>query len=142
MPVIAQLKIEEEFDMEPFEIVTLYIGLSVLLMAILKLNCGRVRSSSNVDFGDGGNEAMARAMRVQGNAVEDVPITLLGIIGLAYVSAPTVLLHVFGIMLIASRLLHAIGLGAGITLPRVLGAIGALFGLLGTGGCCLYFALT
>ena len=128
--------------MEPYEIVTLYIGLNVLLMAFLKMNCGRVRSSAKVDFGDGGNEAMARAMRVQGNAVEDVPITLIGLIGLVLVSAPTVLLHVFGVLLTVSRVLHAIGLGAGAFLPRVLGATGALFCLLGTAGACIYFALT
>ena len=128
--------------MDSYEVVALYVGLNLLIMAVLKMNCGRVRASQKVDFGDGGNDAMARAMRVQGNAVEDVPITLIGLIALALVSAPIAILHIFGALLTASRILHAIGLGGGIFLPRVLGVTGALFGLLGTAGACLYFALT
>lgn len=130
--------------MEPFEIVTLYIGLNVLLMAFLKLNCGRVRVATKVDYGAGDNDRMARAMRVQGNAVEDVPITLIGILGLASLSAPGLLLHILGGTLTASRVLHATGLGSkgGTTIGRLLGTIGSLLCLLVTAGSCIYFALT
>ena len=128
--------------MTNYEIAALYIGLNVLLMAFLKMNAGRVRAGQKVDFGEGGNDAMARAMRVQGNAVEDVPITLLGLVGLAMVSAPNVLLHVFGAGLTASRVLHAIGLGGGSLAPRFVGTLGSLLCLLGTAVCCIYFALT
>lgn len=128
--------------MSHFEIAVLYIGLNVLLMALLKLNVGRVRSGEKVDFGPGGNDAVMRAMRVQGNAVEDVPITLLGLMGLAALAAPTGLLHGLGATLTVSRVLHAIGLGGASTLPRVLGTIGSLLCLLVTAGACIYFALT
>jgi len=130
--------------MEPYEIVTLYIGLNVLLMAFLKMNCGRVRASTKVDYGAGDNDRMARAMRVQGNAVEDVPITLIGLIGLATLSAPPLLLHILGGTLTGARVLHATGLGGkgGFSLGRLLGTIGSLLCLLVTAGACIYFALT
>lgn len=129
--------------MTHYEIAALYIGLNVLLMLILKLNAGRVRSSEKVDFGQGDSERMARAMRVQGNAVEDVPITLIGILGLATLSAPTGLLHGLGITLTVARVLHAIGLGSagGFSIGRLLGALGSLVALLVTGGACIYYAL-
>ena len=130
--------------MELYEIVTLYIGLNVLLMAFLKMNSGRVRSATKVDFGAGDNDRMARAMRVQGNAVEDVPITLLGLIGLATLAAPPMLLHILGGTLTASRVLHATGLGSkgGFSLGRVLGTIGSILCLLVTAGACIYYSVT
>ena len=39
---------------------------------------------------------MQRAIRVQGNAVEDVPVVLLGLLGLAALAAPVVLIHALG----------------------------------------------
>lgn len=129
--------------MTHFEIVTLYIGLNVLLMAFLKMNCGRVRVATKVDYGAGDDDQMARAMRVQGNAVEDVPITLIGLLALASLSAPTLLLHILGGTLTGARVLHAMGLGGkgGFSLGRVLGTIGSLLCLLVTAGSCIYFAL-
>jgi len=97
--------------MTQFEIAALYIGLNVFLFVALKLNAGRVRTGEKVDFGQGDSDRMARAMRVQGNAVEDTPITLLGILALAALAAPGTLIHALGATLTVSRVLHAIGLG-------------------------------
>ena len=68
--------------MTSMQAAVLYAGLFCLLMLLLKANVGRVRTKHKVGFGDGGNEAMQRSLRVQGNAVEDVPVVLLGLIGL------------------------------------------------------------
>ena len=114
----------------------------MLLMAFLKMNCGRVRVGQKVDFGEGGNDAVSRAMRVQGNAVEDIPITLVGLVGLAALSAPTALLHTLGAVLTIARVLHAIGLGGNVGMARLFGTIGSLLCLLVTSGSCIYFALT
>ena len=129
--------------MTHFEIVTLYIGLNVLLMFFLKLNAGRVRTGTKVDFGAGDNDAMTRAMRVQGNAVEDIPITLIGLFGLASLQAPALLLHILGGGLTASRVLHALGLGSkgGASFGRIVGTIGSVLCLLVTAGACIYYAL-
>ncbi len=129
--------------MTQFEAVTLYLGLFALLFVVLKLNAGRVRAGEKVNFGEGGNDAMIKAMRVQGNAVEDVPIVLLGLIGLAALSAPVAWIHGLGATFFVGRVLHAIGLGSatGTGLPRLLGTLISMLAMLITGGACLWFAL-
>ena len=129
--------------MQPINAATLYIGLFVLLFIILKLNAGRVRAGAKVSIGDGDDEQMKRAMRVQGNAVEDVPITLLGVLALAHLSAPVMLIHLLGGGFFVFRVLHALGLGGapGFAIGRAIGTIGTLLVLIATTIGCLYYAL-
>ena len=130
--------------MSSIDAVVLYAGLFVLLFIGLKLNAGRVRVATKVNFGEGASDPMTQAMRVQGNAVEDVPITLLGLYGLAALSAPVLLIHILGGSFFVFRLAHAITLGSGTGsgLGRLIGTLGTLLVMLVTGGACLYFALT
>ena len=44
--------------MTHLQIATLYIGLNVLLLAVLKMNVGRARAQQKVNFGDGGNDVV------------------------------------------------------------------------------------
>ena len=130
--------------MTAFAAATLYIGLFGLLMIALKMNVGRVRTSEKVGFGDGANEAMQRAIRVQGNAVEDVPVVLLGLLGLAALAAPVVLIHALGGSFLVGRILHAVGLGgsSGSSFGRLVGTLIRLIVMLVTAGACIFFALT
>lgn len=130
--------------MSAMETLGLWIGLHVFLLLALKLNVGRVRSGEKISFGDDGNERMIRAIRVQGNAVEDVPILLLGLVALALMNAPALLLHGIGGGLFVSRVLHAVGLGSssGTSFGRFIGTIGTLLVSLTTIGACLWFAFT
>ncbi|MEQ8299710.1 MAG: MAPEG family protein [Hyphomonas sp.] len=130
--------------MTAFAAATLYFGLFGLLMLALKMNVGRVRSKEKVMFGDGANEAMQRAIRVQGNAVEDIPIVLIGIAGLAALSAPVVLIHALGGSFLVARILHAVGLGgsSGSSFGRLVGTLVTLIVKLVTAGACIWFALT
>ena len=129
--------------MEPINAATLYIGFFVLLFLLLKLNGGRVRSGAKVSIGDGDNEDMKRAMRVQGNAVEDVPITLLGILALAHLSAPVMLIHGLGGGFLFFRVLHALGMGGapGLGFGRAVGTLGTLIVLMVTAISCLRYAI-
>lgn len=129
--------------MTRYEIFALYAGLFVLLFIALKANSGRVRAGQKVNFGDGGNEEMQKAMRVQGNAVEDVPIVLIGLLALTMLSAPTALLHTIGGGFFVGRVLHALGLGSksGTGFPRIAGTLITLLIMLTTAGACLWFAL-
>ncbi len=129
--------------MTAFAAVTLYAGLFVLLFLALKLNTGRVRAGAKVSIGDGGSEDMQRAMRVQGNAVEDVPIVLFGLFGLAALAAPVMLIHGFGATFMVLRVLHALGLGGakGVGIGRLIGTLGTALLMLALGGTCIYFAL-
>lgn len=130
--------------MTPIAAATLYIGLFGLLMLLLKMNVGRARTSQKVGFGDGGNEIVQRAIRVQGNAVEDVPIVLLGLFGLAFLEAPVMLIHGLGASFLLGRVLHAIGLGgsSGGSFGRMWGTLISVLVQLVTAGACLWYALT
>lgn len=122
----------------------LWVGLHVLLMLFLKMRAGATRGRTKINFGDGGNEDMQRSLRVQGNAVEDVPIAIIGIGVLALMSAPILLIHGLGGVLLVSRILHAVGLGgsSGFSFGRLAGTLGSVIVMLVTGGACIYFAVT
>lgn len=123
---------------------TLYAGLFGLLMILLKGNVGRVRTSEKVGFGDGNNEALQRALRVQGNAVEDVPVVLVGLLALGLMNAPVLLIHGLGATFLVARILHAVGLGgsSGGSPGRMFGTLLTLIVMLITAGACIWFALT
>ncbi len=129
--------------MTGFEAAGLYAGLFAIFMMALKLNVGRARQANKVAFGDGGQEPVQRAIRVQGNAVEDVPFGLVGLFALAAMGAGAVLIHVLGGLLFVSRLLHAVGLGgsSGTSFGRFAGTLGSILAILAIGVACLYFAL-
>ena len=129
--------------MTSMETAILYAGLFVLLFLALKINVGRVRVGEKVVFGDGENERLQRALRVQGNAVEDVPVTLIGIVGLGALAAPVWLIHVLGAVFLLGRILHAIGLGgsSGGSPGRSLGTLLSALTMLATGVSCVWFAV-
>jgi uncharacterized membrane protein YecN with MAPEG domain len=129
--------------MTPIAATTLYIGLFGLLMMILKLNVGRVRASKKINLGDGNDEAMQRAIRVQGNAVEDVPVVLFGLVGLGLLEAPVLLIHALGATFLIGRILHAIGLGGmpGAGIGRTVGTLLSLIVILVTAGACVWYAV-
>ncbi len=92
-------------------ITTLYAALLALLYIVLAAAVIRARYKYRVGIGDGGNEALARIVRVHGNFAEYVPFTLLLLFFVDDGGASPVLVHVLGGMLVAGRVLHAIGLG-------------------------------
>lgn len=129
--------------MTPIAATTLYLGLFGLLMLILKLNVGRVRASKRINLGDGNDESMQRAIRVQGNAIEDVPVVLLGLVGLGLLEAPVLLIHGIGATFLVARVLHAVGLGGmpGLGVGRLIGTMLSLIAILVTAGACVWYAL-
>lgn len=129
--------------MTSIEAAILYVGLFIILFILLKVNVGRVRSAEKIIFGDGANERLQRAQRVQGNAVEDVPVTLIGILGLGALSAPVLLIHGLGALFLIGRILHAVGLGgsSGGSPGRMFGTLLTAIVMLATGLGCLWFAL-
>jgi len=129
--------------MTSMQAAVLYAGLFCLLMLVLKGNVGRVRTREKIGFGDGGNEPMQRALRVQGNAVEDVPVVLLGLIGLGALAAPALLIHILGASFLLGRVLHAIGLGgsSGGSPGRMFGTLISLIVMLVTAGACVWYAV-
>ncbi len=93
----------------PFAVTPLYAALCGLLLLVLGLVVVRLRRQHNVLTGDGGHATLARAMRVQANFVEYVPLTLLLLFMLEMSRQPAWALHLLGAALFIGRLLHAWG---------------------------------
>ena len=129
--------------MTGFEAVGLYTGLIIILMFVLKANVGRVRMAEKVNLGDGGSDRMLRAIRAQGNAIEDVPIVLVGWIALAALSAPVWLIHGLGVAFILGRVLHAVGISLvkGLEWGRAAGTLLSALVLLATAVGCIWQAV-
>lgn len=121
----------------------LYIGLLILLMSFLKLNVGRVRIKNKITLGDGDNDEVYRAIRVQGNAVEDVPMVMFGLLALALLGATTMFIHIVGGAFLFGRLAHAHGLSSngGSGIGRTLGTIISMLALLVTAIGTIYYAV-
>ncbi|WP_290813732.1 MAPEG family protein [Ferrovibrio sp.] len=93
----------------PFAVTPLYAALCGLLLLALGLVVVRLRRKHAVLTGDGGHATLARAMRVQANFVEYVPLTLLLLFMLEMSRQPVWALHLLGAALFIGRLLHAWG---------------------------------
>ncbi|HEQ1856843.1 TPA: MAPEG family protein [Providencia alcalifaciens] len=89
---------------------SLYAVLGALLILRLSLNVVKLRNQYRVSVGDGGFSELQTAIRVHGNAIEYIPISLILLLLMEMNGAKVWMIHVCGIMLIASRLLHSYGL--------------------------------
>ena len=93
-------------------IVLLYAALLGLILVYLSYRVVSYRVKYKVGIGDGGNTKLARAIRVQGNFVEYVPIALLLILFVEIAGFSAWVVHVLGVTLLGGRVWHAQGLGA------------------------------
>ena len=114
--------------MNPVPITALYTGLLALLLLVLALRVIRLRWKLRVGIGDGGDKSMSKAIRVHGNATEQVPIALLLLLVAELSHAGPTLLHACGIVLVVARILHAWGLGRsiGASWQRMAGTVGTV----------------
>jgi uncharacterized membrane protein YecN with MAPEG domain len=91
-------------------IAALYGGLVGLILLLLAVLVSRLRGELKTYLGDGGDERLARAIRVHANAVEWALPTVLLLLIAELNRAPPVLLHACGIALVVGRVLHAVGM--------------------------------
>ena len=103
----------------------IYAALSALLLIVLSYRVISLRISTRTGIGDGGNQELARRIRVHANAVEYLPLSLLLLMLVEWNQTLPTLVHVFGIALILGRVLHAIGLSrsAGSSRGRFVGML-------------------
>lgn len=87
-----------------------YLAFNAALLLLLSIKVTRERIRNKVSFGDGGVPALQRAIRVQANAVEYVPIMMLLLIVGELIGLDPPWLHGLGLVFSASRVLHAAGL--------------------------------
>lgn len=97
--------------MDKLEMITaLYAAICGLLLVFMGIRVSYTRGKQKVDLGDGGKDAMLRAIRIHGNAAEYIPISLILLFFLEMQGSAHWFLHVCGIALVISRLLHMQGL--------------------------------
>ena len=120
----------------------LYIGLAAILLIVLSGRVMRLRFKHGVGIGDGGRPDLTRAIRVQANFVEYVPLALLLLLCVDLVGDAKWIVHALGIALLVGRVLHAYGLSrsegesfgraGGTVLTLAVLVIGAGLAILGT----------
>lgn len=93
-----------------FPVTMLYAGLVALLFLRLSFGVIRIRRRERIPFHDGGNAALTRAVRAQGNCAEYAPLLLILMALMESAGTLSLPLHLFGIALVASRCLHAYSL--------------------------------
>jgi uncharacterized membrane protein YecN with MAPEG domain len=131
-------------NMSSIQAAALQVGLLILLMLGLKLYVGNRRAKFKVPSGEVTHAEFGRATRVQLNAVEDVPVLMIGIAALAALGMAAWYIHLAGLVLFVSRIAHAVGLAGsgGFSLGRVVGTLGTLLVYLGVAGALLVHAFT
>lgn len=102
-------------------ITALYASLCALLIVKLSLGVIALRRKHKVRLGDGGVDELQTAIRIQANAIEYIPITLLLILLLEMANVSWWIIHLAGIALLVGRLIHAAGLKNNDVKKRVLG---------------------
>ncbi|MBX9684083.1 MAG: MAPEG family protein [Hyphomicrobium sp.] len=90
-------------------ITALYAALLTPLLIFLSVRVIKARRGASVAIGDGGNPALMRAMRVQANFTEYVPLALILMALAESLQSPALALHALGVALVVGRSIHAYG---------------------------------
>lgn len=94
-----------------------------LLQLALALRVSRLRFGLKIPFGDGGNPAMMRAIRVHANGAEHAPLFLLLALAYELTAGTDAFLIATGAAFVVSRLVFSIGIiGRGLHAWRMFGA--------------------
>ena len=94
-------------------ITPIYGSLLALLVVMLAYRVTRFRQKEKIGLGDDlGSNAMKCAVRAHGNAVENIPVSIILLLILELNYLTPWMLHVFGLMLVMSRVAHAWGVSA------------------------------
>lgn len=125
-------------------ILPIYAALCGILLFVLSSRVVRLRGKYKVGIGDGGQAELNRAIRVQANFVEYVPLILILLLLLELAGAPANILHGLGGALVFCRIAHAYGYSrSNATSPgRAIGAVGTFLILLGSSLWLLYLAVS
>lgn len=128
--------------MTSLEAAALWVGLNALLLIFLSARVGANRMKHKVNLGDGGNDAMVRAIRTQGNYIEYAPAAIGGLVLLALLNAPVIAIHVLGGVFFFARVSHLLGLGMGVwPTGRAVGTVLTMLTLLVTGLWLIWLAV-
>ncbi|TAK44855.1 MAG: hypothetical protein EPO29_02600 [Betaproteobacteria bacterium] len=105
----------------PIPITAAFTALLALMLVAVSVRVTMLRAKKKVNLFDGGDEDLGRAIRVQGNFTEYVPMALALIGLLEWMAAKHWVVYALGIALLAARVVHAFGIYAGVFPARVIG---------------------
>lgn len=109
--------------MESLTITAAAAGMLGLLIVVLASRVSQLRMRHGISLGDGGDKALARAIRAHGNTVEWVPIFLVLCLLVEYRLGSSVVLGIAAAAFVAARLAFAWGLSRRtFSRPRQIGA--------------------
>ncbi len=105
----------------PLPITAIFAGLLALMLVGVSIRVTVLRGKKKINLFDGGDPEMGRAIRVQGNFVEYVPMAL-ALMGLVeWLGAKPWAVYLLGISLLVARILHAWGIYSSAFTGRVVG---------------------
>lgn len=112
-----------------FPTITLsYLAVLSILYAGLSLVVVGLRAKHDIPFGDGGNEALHRAIRAHGNFVEWVPLAAILVACLEALGEPAMHVHALMGALLVARILHPIAFASRLeSVPYFVGRIAGAF---------------
>ncbi len=87
--------------------VGIYAAICFFIVTWLANAIGALRRKHRIAIGHGGNKHLERAMRGQANAVENMPIFLIGLLIAALMGAPSWVIHLLGLVFSIGRIMHA-----------------------------------
>ena len=124
-------------------ITALYAGLLGLIFIVLSFKIVGIRKSESIGIGDGGNEKLQLACRVQANFAEYVPMALILLAILELNSWAPLYVHIIGASLVIGRLLHAWGYSktSGISVGRFSGILMTWSAIIALSGLNIYSAI-
>ncbi|WDE00896.1 MAPEG family protein [Thalassomonas actiniarum] len=103
-----------------FAITGFYAGLLTLLLIVHSVNVIRMRLKFKVGLGEGAEDQrpLIKAVRIHGNFVEYIPLSLLLMAAYEIAGGNAQLLHALGAVLVIGRIFHAMGLNKSIGTSR------------------------
>ena len=105
----------------PVPITAVFTALLALMLVGVSIRVTVLRAKKKINLFDGGDPELGRAIRVQGNFVEYVPLAL-ALMGLSeWLGATPWIVYLLGAAHLAARLAHAWGLYSDVFQGRVVG---------------------
>ena len=95
------------------------------LQIFLGFLVGFKRLKTKTGIGDGGNEALARQIRVHGNLIENAPIFLILLVLLELTGTGKIMIAIIGTVFVFGRIAHAYGLSQSSYVLAPLRGVGA-----------------
>lgn len=123
----------------PMHATLMTAGLLGLIFAVLSFRVVRVRTSAKILIGDGGDQTLLSRIRAHANFAEYVPLLLILLALVEYITGTTSALMGIGLLIVVSRVAHAVGMAQHrANVFRLIGAVGTLLALIVLSGWVLF----